>query len=82
MTPDPIKLLAPVHDHGMNDNATEDNRGEGQRHGTLESGGRDSDGNFMALLRWIKTGESKSMSISRCGMIARCLETTMMMFPF
>ena len=41
VTPDPIKLLAPVHDHGMNDNATEDNRGEGQRHGTLESGRRD-----------------------------------------
>lgn len=67
MTPDPIKLLAPVHDHGMNDNATEDNRGEGQRHGTLESGRRDGDGNFMAL-RSIKTSESKSMSISRCSM--------------
>lgn len=38
VTPDPIKLLAPVHDHDVNDNATEDNCRDRKKHGTLESG--------------------------------------------
>lgn len=40
VTPDPIKLLAAVHDHDMNDNATKDNWRDRQKHDTLESGGR------------------------------------------
>ena len=31
VTPDPIKLLAPVRDHDVNDNATEDNRRDRRR---------------------------------------------------
>lgn len=38
VTPERIKLLAPVHDHAMNDNATEDISRDRQKHDTLESG--------------------------------------------
>lgn len=40
VTTDPIKLLAAVHDHDMNDNTTKDNWKDRQKHDTLESGGR------------------------------------------
>lgn len=38
MTPDPIKVLALVHKHDVNDNATEDNCRERQKRDNTESG--------------------------------------------
>lgn len=35
VTPDPIKLLAPLRDHDVNDNATEDKCRDRQKHDTL-----------------------------------------------
>lgn len=46
VTPDPIKHLAPVHDHDVNDNATEDNCKDRQKHDTLKSSGQAHDGNL------------------------------------
>lgn len=43
VTPDPIRLLAPVHDHDVNDNATEDNHRDGRKHDKLEAGRQDCD---------------------------------------
>ena len=43
VTPDPIRLLAGVHDHDVNDNASGDNRRDRQEHDTLESGSSDGD---------------------------------------
>lgn len=48
VTPDPIKLLAAVHDHDMNNNATKDDWKARQKHDTLQTDAS-RDGNFTAL---------------------------------
>lgn len=76
VTPDPIKLLAGVHDHDVNDNATEDNCRNRQKNDTLQSGRQWWQFNSTEMT--LKNSDTINMSISHCGMIARCLETAVM----
>lgn len=74
VTSDPIKLLAPVHDHDVNDNATEETD-RNMTHLNLE--GRTMVEIYSSEMN-SKNSETKNMSLSHCSMMARCLETVMM----